>query len=50
MNFCREQEVRLQISLGKTGFAGVLLQHDAPNARWLPIGSHSRVWGAEELS
>ena len=50
MNFCKEQEVRLQVKLGKLGYTGVLLQHDKPNSRWLPIGTHSRVWGAEELN
>lgn len=38
------------MKLGRSGYTGILLQHDTPNSRWLPIGSHSRVWGAEELN
>ena len=37
------------MTTGPAGFAGVALQQDPQAPRWLPVGSFSRTWDAEEL-
>ena len=49
LNFEPTAPVRLQYRVGPAGMAGVLLQEDPKEPRWLPIASHSRTLTAGEM-
>ena len=49
LNFEPSSTVKLHYRVGPAGMAGVLLQQDPREPRWLPIASHSRTFTAGEL-
>ena len=50
LNFDVKAPVVLEVHIGPKGMAGVFLQRDPLEARWLPVASFSRALAQMELS